>query len=872
MLREELKKITIYDLLNKKEISVRTSNCCCNAYFNSLYDILCYYENGESFYNIRNAGEKTCLELHDLCKKIILQIEKTDDNSEEKLFQNKYVDVKDLMENDIANAIDNQLVNENDILSYFSLQQKIFLEDKFSKLKTIYSIKTINILRPIGLKLFITQYLLQNNDEIIKINDLGIISIREIIKIKEELKFEIQQLITTIKENKIKVKTLNKNDLLNAIENKVMVSKDIFNFISLEQKAILEEIYNRLKEMCTNRTMNRFRLIDFETFVSFYLFQNDKELLKIDNLGKKNLKEAVELKEKMKVEFQKIIMLPEEDIKIIDLIRQKGVVIQNDFAFIFYKQNNHLPMFWILEQFIKTDNSREIKILVDSFPIFHNNQQQELKNIAKKYGITRERVRQIRNKTFKKTFKITDDIIEHKNKSELIKYVQLVQNKEDWSYILNHLQETNYINQESSEIQEYLIKKEQCTLSVEFVLQIIAYLFRTTFSLFGGFEVSNKDRIWKNTFLIRKEFTNIFNFEKFIKEFSIHISDNRTEYDLNIDEFLSNSACWTSVIDLVKFDNIVRVVKDILLYEFCLYSNLDGLITIPATKERNPLDIVYDILKIKGESMYIDDIFVEFKKILPKHKYTEAAQLRPWLQKHDAISFRNRNSVYTLKEWKHIKIGTIRDIIIEFLLKNDLPQTADNITDYVLQHFPETNIASVRTTMFNDTKKRFSFFNENLFGLVSKKYPSECEEIKQQGLRKVFEQRLYDLEKFLSENDHFPFSTSDNKDEISLFRWWRMQNKNTAKLTTEQKKEIERLKFQYSGFETDKTAYEWFNHFNNFKLFVLENRCFPSAIGSEKFLYNWFCRAKDDFLNDRLSEKQRTKYAELFKEIRYVER
>jgi hypothetical protein len=309
------------------------------------------------------------------------------------------------------------------------------------------------------------------------------------------------------------------------------------------------------------------------------------------------------------------------------------------------------------------------------------------------------------------------------------------------------------------------------------------------------------------------------------------------EYDLNIDDFLSNSACWVSVIDLDKFDGIVSIVKDILLYEFHLYSNPDGLITVPATKERNPLDVVYEILQQNGQPMHLNDIFAEFKKVLPEHKYTDPAELRPYLQKHERISYRNRSSIYTLKEWKHIKAGTIRDAIVEFLTKLNLPQTANDITEYVLQHFPETNFASVRTSMFNDTQNRFSFFNDSLFGLASKEYPTEYEEIEwQKRQRKSFEQRLYDFEKFLTENDHFPFSTSENEEESSLYRWWRIANKNTTKLTERQKAEIERINLQYVDFETDKTVYEWFCHFNDFKLFVLGNRRLPSASGLEKFV------------------------------------
>lgn len=180
---------------------------------------------------------------------------------------------------------------------------------------------------------------------------------------------------------------------------------------------------------------------------------------------------------------------------------------------------------------------------------------------------------------------------------------------------------------------------------------------------------------------------------------------------------------------------------------------------------------------------------------------------------------------------------------------------------------------ALETSMFNDTKKRFSFFSNDLFGLVSKEYPSEYEEIEQQERqRKSFEQRLYDLEKFISENDHFPFANSENEEETALNRWWRNSNTNIIKLTEKQKAEIERVKVKYNEFETDKATYEWFCRLKEFKLFVLENRRLPSSRGDEKFLYNWLRRAKRNFEANKLNEKQRQKFVELFKEIDYVDR
>ncbi len=760
MLRKDLKNITINNLLEDNKISVRTSNCCYNAQFKSLFDIIEYYENGNTFYNIRNAGKRTCLDLEALCKEYISKLEIPVQNINEILEkeQEKKYRIKGLIENDFLNAIETKQIEINDIINYLSNNQKIIIEDKFNQYITVYSIRTVNRITAIG----------------------------------------------------------------------------------------------------------------FEKFLINYLFSPENELHKIRGLGRKSIKEVIDLKSKMKAFFVELINLQEEDIMKINLIREKGDIMQNNFVTEFYKINNHLPMFWVLEQKLITSKKRSIDILTSTFPIFQHYQSKTLEEVADKYAITRERVRQIRNKTFHSTFENTDETDSFKKTDDFMQIRQLLRKKEDWKYLLNVLQKVNFINQESFEIQE-LLKKERCSLSVIFVLQLISYIFRDRYTLYGGLNTLNQKH--KNTFIINKEFADIFNFEKFIEEFTNHIADKEEEYDLNIDDFLSNSSCWTSTIYLNNFDIIVSIVKEILLFEFRLYSNPDGLITIPPKKERNPLNIVYEILQKNGQPMHINDIFAEFKRILPNHKYTDPAELRPYIQKNTKISYRNRSSIYTLKEWKHIKAGTIRDAIVEFLTKHDLPQTPGNITEYILQYFPETNIASVRTSMFNDTQKRFSFFYNNLFGLASKKYPSEYKKVEQQEKqRKSFEQRLYDFEIFLTENDHFPFSISDNEDETSLNRWWRITNKNTEKLTEIQKAEVQRINTQYADFETDKTVYEWYYHFNDFKLFVLSNQRLPSARGSEKKLYGWFRRAKDDLQNDRLTERQRRRYSDFFKDIKYVER
>ncbi len=726
MLKEELHNISIGDLLNTNAISVRAYTCCENAQLKSLYDIVSYYEHGNSFRNIRNAGILTSKELENLCKDSISQI----------------------------------------IIDHSSDENKETEENIFSTNKIL-------------------------------------------------------------------------------IENK----------------------YSELLNNCSVRTFNGLSKFSADEFIRLYLNCNRKELFKIKNIGKKSVNEITELREKLNAYIEEIKFIEDSPLKRVKMETKNkyGNFCDCDFVASYFIETNHFPMLWILEQYIKNDYSKSLKILIESFHVFNYKKPLTLEEIAKKHNISRERVRQIRIKVYHEILEITDQIVNDNNK--LFEFKALLQNKADWEYLLGIFNETDIVCKESVSFHNQL-QEEKCNLTVEFIMQIIAYIFRDKYTLFGGFDLSIRERIWNNTFLVKKQYSNIFNFEKMKVEFSDILIHNEADYLLDIEEYVANSTNWIQF-DFSELKYIEKIIREILFYEFHLYTiDLEGHISIPVSKEKSPFKVVYDILKQNGEPMHLDEMFVEFKKILPEHKYSESAQLRPYLQRHEAISYRNRKSVYTLKEWTHIRTGTIRDAIVEFLSEHDLPQTADDITKYVLQYFPETNISSVRTSMFNDTQKRFAFFGDNLFGLTVKVYPIEYEEAEQQeSQRKTFAQRLYDFEKFIIENDHFPFSSSEDKNEASLYRWWRLIINGITRLSNVQQSEVKRVKLQYSGYEKDKITYEWNLNYNKLKCFLLENRRTPYARGEERLLYRWLKRASDDFQSYSLNDEQRQKYIELAKLI-----
>ena len=755
-MKTELKNISINDLLIDGKISVRARNCCFNADLYSLYDVVVYYETGQSFLNIRNLGKGTCLELEEIC-----------------------IEYKQLLEHSS---------NTNEFNEVETLTQK------------------------------------QN---------------------------EIENLIKT--------------DILSAVNNKLIASGDIFSYLTQTQKIILKKKFEQNIINYSVRTKNRLKAIGYESFLINYLFTDNRNLLEIEGIGGKSAEEVIKLKDKLKDELIFLVNASEEEVSILKLILQNGEIILNDFVYGFYSANNHLPMFWILEHQLISSTNYGIKVLIDTLPIFKDYQYKTLEEVAKKYNLTRERVRQIRNGVFRRTFEIAEVLVSHKDNSDSNKYFELLHNKKDWTYVVKLIQEKNIVNQVSFEVEQILVK-ENCNFSLEFVFQIIGYIFKEEFITIGGFNKRKRDKYWKSTFLIRKKYAEIFDFEKLEVEFHNIFAENITDYLLDVEDFVANSQSWKKF-DFSQIEMIGSIIREILLQEFGLYSDsVDGLIKIPANKGLDPKDVVYKILKQNGDPMHLEEIFMEFKKIWPSHKFTEAAQIRPWLQKHDSISFRNRSSIYTLKEWKHVRTGTIRDAIVEFLLKNKTPQNTSDITNYILEHFPKTNIASIRTTMQNDTQKRFSYYGKNLFGLECKEYTPEYKTSEAQGdKRKTFEQRLIEFEKFIIENEHYPFSSAEEKEEESLYRWWYRIVNNKQKISESQREEVERVQNQYFEYEIDKDEYEWDLNFNKMKLFLLRNGTAPSARNQENNLYIWYCNVKDDFLNDRLSDHQRKKYIELTK-------
>lgn len=140
---------------------------------------------------------------------------------------------------------------------------------------------------------------------------------------------------------------------------------------------------------------------------------------------------------------------------------------------------------------------------------------------------------------------------------------------------------------------------------------------------------------------------------------------------------------------------------------------------------RTWIDVAEECVQILTESgtpMHISDIFNEFKRLNPGHKFTSPDQLRRMLWHEERIRPVGKRSIYALASWTHVYFGSIRDLLRDCLEASDHPLPLDEIAKCVHTHYPDVRLSSLYASLMGDHMGRFVQYEEG-FGLSNKVYP-----------------------------------------------------------------------------------------------------------------------------------------------------
>lgn len=478
-----------------------------------------------------------------------------------------------------------------------------------------------------------------------------------------------------------------------------------------------------------------------------------------------------------------------------------------------------------------------------------------LEQIAEKCNLTRERVRQICTKGIGYMYREIKP-----KKCDNLYYYKVVSQTEDWAYLTDKFK--NEVVIKSSSVEE-MLKQENCNLTVSIGLLIMLRIFDGQYCVVGNrpYDMNTRSKSsWNNSFVVKKELVEAFDFddmrctlECYFEEHDAEEQICQTAEELLLDFFMSS---W-NMFESSEVEAVGTVVSEILMREYGLIPDEELHFLIQGHKTLTAADVLFRVLTEKYEPMTVDELY-DILQTKYSFKYKSPASIRGIVNSDARLCMVGVDNLVALTEWEHIKLGSVREIIVQFLEKFDEPKPVHDIVGYVLR-YRDTTENSIRSTMYSGSQ--FRQFDNGYFGLADKSYPDE--HLYAQSLE--FKERVKEMECFLIQKKHFPFASSEDNSEINLRQWW-LRNKSSDSLNDVQQNEIKRIQDSYWYLPTDKREVRWFSSFNQYREFVQEHDRRPSCyIEREKSLSEWFAKAQKQFVDGDLSENEEKVYLYLCK-------
>ena len=539
----------------------------------------------------------------------------------------------------------------------------------------------------------------------------------------------------------------------------------------------------------------------------------------------KTLTELFQFNQKFKQDFDRINRLSDDEIRTEFLKRDYPFLTsrQRKFVFDFTKEYGHAPLLFLLLHYLRLSENRSNKIYCLYHGIF-DGKRRTLNEVADAMGLTRERCRQIVcGKIEAQESVIATDV--------------------GWEYY-HELFELPLVYERT---EEYIRLKEEEHLSEGF------NIFAALVSLKSDFKAEDVEG---HTVLVNKHVEG-FSFSDCLDTlFSI------VNAKYSVDTYVALDSILYAVPEQLKAD-MKMLVRYIAADIYKVQVTEDGKLYLP----QNYIDIaeeLYDILVKRGEPMHVEEIFNEFKRRYPDHKYTEPMQIKSFLYKHKHIRAVGKTSRYALDSWEGVYFGSIRDLLVDLLNASDLPLHIDNLYDGVSEYYPNTTKASVAATMEDENLQRFVEFEGDYFGLASKQYPVEYV-VAMTVQRYRFEERLQMFKDFIEAYHRFP-SYNGSEQEASMMRWYYNVTTGVLSLTDEQKSILDNTTALYDAMGYPRTATE--NEFlvkcQDVKEYIRRNHKLPSNSDTPE-LYAWLRRSRDNY--DSYTDKRRQYMTDLLNDV-----
>ena len=564
----------------------------------------------------------------------------------------------------------------------------------------------------LGMRNFLVNYLYAKDSKLLGVKNCGRKSIHDLNKVnaKGRIKDYIKELFSKTEEGKYTEQIIadaeRKNVILDGFSIEERYGKDKAILIHKKCEQLLKGCSVRVRN-----AINGFNKTD--DIAERMLSSTPLDVKSIKNLGKHSEIELQQVKAEL-VKFADSLgerELSQEEMQLFKAASIFGKLI-DDFVPNYLKENHHLPMLHIVGNAMRRlIVNRNYGILNGYTPFFEHTESYTRESLAQKYNLTKERVRQIIEKTRKQIGELENEIA-----IQGIRYKNILLDESAWKYLKEALQ-----NKECVVISDILsiIKDEECGLSNDFVMLVIAVLLRNDYHLVGKSPLRQDQCLWKGTYLIKKELSEAFEFGKIIDALKSLAKENFEDKPFRVEEILVEDPCslW-KIVDFSMLDSVAFIVKEILTLELSMIPNIDGQYILEGKKVREVGDVVFEFLTEKGVPVSVENILKRLNEEFP-NKYKTKTSLYNVLKRDGRFGYISQSKEYGLLKWDDVQYGSIRDVIVSYLSESDEPKTLTEITKFVLKH-RNSNETSIRSSM--ETGDQFYEVSRGLYGLTGRSY------------------------------------------------------------------------------------------------------------------------------------------------------
>lgn len=576
---------------------------------------------------------------------------------------------------------------------------------------------------------------------------------------------------------------IEKSEIINLLEeiiaNLTRIQRKVINrFICINANNLSVRGRNAL----SNFLNGNFNIRNFSDKI---LLNKNFTLYTIDNIGEKTIPELENY----------IDIIRDFIFKINETISEKQLItLENDFLIQQTFSISNIPTeisqsgsIFKLTDFLLKNNAffseTHNSIIQETLNIYQNHKEKTLEEIAIKYNLSRERIRQIRK-----------DCV-----NELFEKLSFIKNFNDDLSSRYGLELSSSLIKIDENLAEQINTRNETDFSKEFISYILSVYLNDNFIVIGNIEdilqakysTSRNRHNWSNIYIIGKELPKI-DFISLANDISKRKNERIEEtYSFNFKSYLSR---FMNNIDIESINLISPIVERIINSEFNLSVDIEDNLIFRRNTSKQAFEYSYEALEVLGKPSSVEEITQKVFELYPDYQ-TDESKIRASMKQKDGFVPVGRNSVFGLKKWEQelddFKGGTIRSITHDFLERSSTPKHITEITEHILKYRPNSNEKSIYNNLKIDESKTFIFFKDSYIGLNNRNYPEDFEILKDSDIieRNSWKKSYENLQKFLSFKNRLPYSSGVPEEEIKLYRWLHVQ-KNKIKELDEYKSKL----------------------------------------------------------------------------------